>query len=207
MPIPTVLADLSPIAASNYPAGSNAPSTLDDVQRAHAAFIAQIRDAIVPVGGILPYSGSTASLTANWKVCDGTGGTPDLRDKFIVGSGTSYALGASGGSKDLIVPTHTHTATFAGSALAAHGHTLNDPSHTHAATFQTPTGGAGYPGFDGSGDAYTTAVTGSAVTGITLDAVSAGTPAGAVTVASTGASATGANLPPYYALIYIQRVS
>lgn len=44
MPTPTVITDLNPVAANNFPAGSNAPSVLDDVQRAHGAFIAQLRD-------------------------------------------------------------------------------------------------------------------------------------------------------------------
>lgn len=45
MPAPTVITDLSATAASNYPAGSDAPSTLDDVQRAHAGFIRNLLDA------------------------------------------------------------------------------------------------------------------------------------------------------------------
>lgn len=44
MPTPTVITDLSQTAASNYPAGTDSPSVLDDVQRAHAAFIALLRD-------------------------------------------------------------------------------------------------------------------------------------------------------------------
>lgn len=44
MPIPTLITDLSQTAASNYPAGSDSPAVLDDTQRAHAAFIAQLRD-------------------------------------------------------------------------------------------------------------------------------------------------------------------
>ncbi len=44
MPTPTVITDLSTTAANNYPAGSDSPAVLDDVQRAHAAFIAQLRD-------------------------------------------------------------------------------------------------------------------------------------------------------------------
>jgi hypothetical protein len=44
MPTPTVITDLSTTAASNFPAGSDAPSTIDDVLRAHAAFLASIRD-------------------------------------------------------------------------------------------------------------------------------------------------------------------
>jgi hypothetical protein len=44
MPVPTAITDLSQTAASNFPAGSNAPSVLDDVQRAHGSFIATLRD-------------------------------------------------------------------------------------------------------------------------------------------------------------------
>ena len=59
MPTPTLITDLSTTAASNFPASSDSPSVLDDVQRAHAAFIAQIRD-VVPVssGGNLTFTGT-----------------------------------------------------------------------------------------------------------------------------------------------------
>ena len=42
MPVPTTIDQLSTTAASNYPSGSDSPATLDDVQRAHASFIAQL---------------------------------------------------------------------------------------------------------------------------------------------------------------------
>src|SRR3990172_9033570 len=45
MPLPTVIADLNTTASLNYPAGTDSPAVLDDVQRAHASFIAQLRDA------------------------------------------------------------------------------------------------------------------------------------------------------------------
>jgi hypothetical protein len=44
MPVPTAITDLSTTAASNYPAGTEAPNVIDDTLRAHAAFIAQLRD-------------------------------------------------------------------------------------------------------------------------------------------------------------------
>ena len=62
----------------------------------------------VPIGGIIAYTGSLNALPLNYHLCDGTDGTPDLRDRFIVGAGSSYAVGATGG-----VTTHTHTATAA----------------------------------------------------------------------------------------------
>lgn len=68
MPIPTVITDLSTKASSNYPDGdSESPIVLDDVQRAHAAFIAQLRDD--PTANILaavPFAkGGTGATTAS----------------------------------------------------------------------------------------------------------------------------------------------
>jgi hypothetical protein len=61
----------------------------------------------MPLGGIILWSGSVATIPPNWQLCDGTNGTPNLRDRFVVGAGTSYAVDATGGavSQDL---THTH---------------------------------------------------------------------------------------------------
>lgn len=44
MPTPSSIGDLSQVAASNFPAGSDSPALLDDVQRAQASFIAMLRD-------------------------------------------------------------------------------------------------------------------------------------------------------------------
>lgn len=52
MPVPVVIADLSLVAASNFPAGSDTPSALDDTQRAHASFIALLRDGKAEQGAI-----------------------------------------------------------------------------------------------------------------------------------------------------------
>lgn len=74
----------------------------------------------VPIGCILPYAGSLSKIPAGWKLCNGQNGTPDLRDRFIVGAGHSYNSGAKGGeaSKKLTVdmlPEHRHTFFAAGS--------------------------------------------------------------------------------------------
>jgi hypothetical protein len=62
-------------------------------------------------GMIILWSGSIASIPSGFALCDGTSGTPDLRDRFIVGAGSTYAVDATGGSADATLPTHTHTAT------------------------------------------------------------------------------------------------
>lgn len=75
----------------------------------------------VPSGLIIMFSGSTPS---GWYDCNGANGTPDLRDRFIVGAGNSYAVGNSGGSVS-ITPTATVT-------IATHALTLSEiPTHTH----------------------------------------------------------------------------
>ncbi len=88
-------------------------------------------DAIIaagsPSGVIAWWSGSEASIPAGWKLCNGLNGTPDLRDKFVVGSGSHYAKGATGGSDEV---TTAATVTVAGHVLT----TSEIPKHTHTLT-------------------------------------------------------------------------
>lgn len=70
----------------------------------------------VPVGGIILWSGSTGSIPATWQLCDGTNGTPDLRDRFVVGAGNSYSVGGTGGNTSVTltasnIPPHKHSLT------------------------------------------------------------------------------------------------
>ena len=134
----------------------------------------------LPTGAIILWSGSLGSIPSGYTICDGTLGTPDLRDRFIIGAGSSYAVAATGGSADAVVVSHTHTAT------------VTDPTHTHTMFDAGFTGGGGANGYAG-GSGGSTKGTNAASTGIS------------VTNASTGVSGTGANLPPYYALAYIMK--
>jgi hypothetical protein len=70
----------------------------------------------IPSGGIIIWSGAIIDIPAGYVLCDGNNGSPDLRDKFIVGAGSTYAVGASGGSA-----THTHTFTSSGHSHALTG--------------------------------------------------------------------------------------
>ena len=63
-------------------------------------------------GMIMMYNGSSAP--SGWAICNGSNGTPDLRDRFIVGTGSSYSLGNTGGANSVTltlnqIPAHTHT--------------------------------------------------------------------------------------------------
>ena len=165
----------SPLAPTANVATSN-------TQIATTAFVRSI----VPAGIILMWSGSTASIPSGWVLCNGLNSTPDLRNRFIVGAGVTYAVDETGGSANATLPSHNHTAVSS----------VTDPSHTH-----------GVPDLSNSGTIFSSTTAGGAAivlaatpsrssnTGITV----------ATTVNSSGTSATNANLPPYYALAYIMK--
>lgn len=67
--------------------------------------------ALIPRGVIVLWSGAVANVPQGWGLCDGTNSTPDLRDRFVVGAGNSYAVGAVGGSA---TQSHTFGGTTAG---------------------------------------------------------------------------------------------
>lgn len=56
-----------------------------------------ISSAVLPTGSIIMWSGSIGSIPAGYVLCNGSSGTPDLRDRFVVGAGNSYAVGNNGG--------------------------------------------------------------------------------------------------------------
>jgi len=155
----------------------------------------------VPAGAIIMWSGTIATIPSGWALCNGSSGTPDLRDRFIIGASqdsggaartnVTGSLTQTGGTKDAIVVSHTHTAT------------VIDPGHSH-----NPANGSSYqflsrrqPVGGGSGD-YTGAgsnlffntTTATASTGIS------------VSNSTEGSSGTNQNLPPYYALAYIMKL-
>jgi microcystin-dependent protein len=67
-------------------------------------------------GMIMLWSGSIASIPSGWALCDGSSGTPNLQNRFIVGAGNTYAVNATGGSANAIVVSHTHSITDSGHA-------------------------------------------------------------------------------------------
>jgi microcystin-dependent protein len=147
----------------------------------------------MPSGGIIMWSGSVAAIPDGWFLCDGSNGTPDLRDRFIIGArqddtgvaktNVTGSLTQSGGSKDAILVSHNHTATSV----------VTDPGHTHNVTVLGTLGGTTAGLMDR--DDNTARATTSATTGITV----------ATTISTEGSSGTDANLPPYYALAFIMR--
>ena len=61
----------------------------------------------VPSGAIVMWSGTVATIPSDWVLCDGSSGTPDLTDRFVMGAGDSYSPGATGGSTSLSTGTES----------------------------------------------------------------------------------------------------
>ena len=176
---------------STFTASPVVPTVVASDDSTKAASTAFVRD-IIPAGVIVMWSGSIATIPAGWLLCNGSNGTPDLRNKFIIAANADDAGVAktsitgsatqTGGSKDAIVVSHTHTATSV----------VSDPGHAH---FGGP--GSGGTLIGGWSTAANTPLypTTTATTGISVSTSNS----------LTGDSATNANLVPYYSLAYIMK--
>ena len=88
---------------------------------------------MVPIGGIINWSGAIVDIPAGYQLCDGTNGTPNLRDKFVVGAGTTYAVDDHGGAA-----THTHTMNVVSDRDSVGSDSAVDTSPTDAASSLPP---------------------------------------------------------------------
>jgi microcystin-dependent protein len=179
----------------------------------------------VPVGTIAMWAGAEQDIHPNWAICDGENGTPDLRDRFIVGAGSFYTNGETGGrsSVQLTVdemPYHTHSAvgkasrmTGTTSAGGGHAHTVNDPGHIHSGVVQNYNNNINWNGTGGAVANTGGGLTQSAITGITI----AGAPdhthtfsvditGGQVNISGTGGGQAFDITPKFYALCYVMKI-
>jgi len=138
--------------------------------------------ALVPRGGIIMWYGAIVNIPTGWAICDGTNGTPDLRNRFVVGAGSTYSVAATGGSANAIVVSHNHSITDS-------GHAHNVSSNAVRISINDVSSGVLWGGEGGSGNKGYAEVS---QTGISVN--------------TTGSAGTNANLPPYYALAYIMRI-
>ena len=144
--------------------------------------------ALVPVGGIIDYKGAYSAIPSNFALCDGTNGTPDLRNKFVLSATVEGDVGTSGGA---------HTKTLTTTELPAHTHTgttASDGAHTHPISTYS-SGGSSYVGVDSS------------VAVGTVNTGSAGAHTHTFTTASSGTGSAFDIRPAYYTLAKIMRIS
>ena len=149
-----------------------------------------VGNGVVPVGGIIMWSGTIASLSSsapNFKLCDGNNGTPDLRNRFIIGANADNSGNAT---------TNIETGTYSGSNIPKQSGGFKNAiliSHTHTQTGggTADDGGSNVPGSTSGGTQSNISTTGVNVNN----------------AASTTQTGCDANLPPYFALAYIMRTS
>ena len=148
----------------------------------------------VPKGGIIMWSGNVGQIPIGWALCDGTKGTPDLRDRFVVSIGHKYNIGDIGGADSIALdttqmPKHKHIAygTISG---GAHSHTFkvwNDQINTGP-----------YPeGSDVASNAYNASTN--------TDGAHTHN-ANTIQISYSGQGKPFENRPPYYALAYIMKL-
>jgi microcystin-dependent protein len=167
--------NISP-AFTGVPTAPTATGGTNTTQIATTAFVQLSATAAIPVGGIILWSGSVATIPAGWLLCNGAYSTPDLTNRFIIGAGNTYNPAAAGGSADAIVPSHTHS--------------IVDNGHSH--TYSTPNAYL-QPQANGQNQQNP----------LYINSSTTGTSVTNISIVTAGVSPIGTNLPPYYALCYI----
>jgi microcystin-dependent protein len=151
----------------------------------------------IPAGGIIMWSGAVSAIPSGWVLCNGSNSTPDLRNRFVVGAGSTYAVNATGGTDAVNLstanlPAHSHS--FSGT-----GSTNTTGAHSHSSGWYGPRGADGsYVGFATNDPNYGNVNTGSAGNHSHTVSVSG-------TTNNTGSGSAHENRPPYYALAYIMK--
>jgi len=179
-------------------------------------------------GMIILWSGNTGNIPTGFVLCDGNNGTPNLTDRFVVGAGAAYGVGATGGSSSVTLstanlPSHNHS--FSGSS--SHSHTINNHTHSFSGSGSN-THNHGIPKGRGGSQASisnhvpspaveqtqgtfatTNATISISVSGTTGNPSDRGTNSQSISISgTTGSQGSGSaheNRPPYYALCYIMK--
>ena len=137
----------------------------------------------VPVGAIVIWNGQSNKIPDGWALCNGNNGTPDLRNRFVVGAGKSYKPGATGGNASYHLTTNhlpAHSHLYAGDDDLVKVKPGNTGYSATSNIKETPGGFDAVSSSSGNARIYRTSAVGG---GVDID-----------------------NRPPYYALCYIMRV-
>ncbi len=205
----------------NFSIIKNSVNTIDQqiatLQAGQASLVTQIANfSAIPIGCIVMWSGTIATIPSGWRLCDGTNSTPDLRDKFVIGARTDANSRAqttvtgsnsyTGGTKDAQVIAHSHTATTTGSTNSdtnSWSASLRSERSELYANGGIATQGADYTMLRGTANDYSTNNT---VVNLSHSHTHSHTISVTTTINSEGVSGTNANLPPYYAVAFIMKV-
>ena len=164
----------------------------------------------IPKGTILPWYGKSSDIPDGFALCDGTKGTPDLRNRFLVGAGSNYSLGDTGGEDQVTlsgtqIGNHYH---YFGASLKSNSSDKGGPSFVwlNSSFLSKPI--EAYPLFpSGRKNVSRFPHSGSGYIGYFGSDVST-YPFRYITSLAVGTAAQEAheNRPPYYALYYIMKL-
>lgn len=152
----------------------------------------------VPAGTILPWYGQLANIPDGFSLCDGTNGTPDLRNRFLVGAGDAYQLGDIGGEDRVKLAATQIGSHFHYWGIEPNGQNngffmkVKDPLTIPSSLLPPGAGREYWNGYRYSGGYE--AVSSMEVNLITSNAV------------AVAAQEAHENRPPYYALYYIMKL-
>ena len=151
-------------------------------------------DSGIAKGTITSWYGQLKDIPSGWQICDGTNGTPDLRDRFIVGAGSTYALGNTGGENKVILD---------GTQIGSHYHAFGYHNSNNTGRFLS-TGGTtkNYDIVSGGTAAYWNGSGGGGNSGQSTNSLNLITSLAVATAAQQAHE----NRPPYYALYYIMKI-
>jgi hypothetical protein len=216
---PTAAVDFNAQKITNLANGTVSSTSKDAVTGAQL-------QGVYKVGEVKMWHGAVANIASvwgpGWQLANGTNGTADLRDRFVVGAGLNYAANALGGSATQVLsvanlPAHNHGVTDPGHIHSVtdtgHVHGYTDPGHVHVAastgTNFIASGGAGVVNFGGSSLALQAAAsTASALVGITINnnvtGISIQNHTTGITTQNAGSGSAVDIRPPYYALCFIE---
>ncbi len=151
-------------------------------------------------GMIILWYGDTSNIPNGFALCDGTNDTPDLRDKFVVGAGSGYTPGDTGGSADATLVSHSHTTNSTIEEGSSTAKSLTGSVRRISEGYRVSGTASGvFTKVNDPNNPVTGAASNSPVAGFTFDGTHRhGTD-------TQGSSGTNANLPPYHALCYIMK--
>jgi len=165
---------------------------------------------IFPPGGIIMWSGLISAIPTGWALCDGNNATPDLRDRFIVGAGSTYSINDTGGANSVTLtenemPSHSHSMNSAGGHNHS-GSTSTDGNHSHGLPCDNDSGASGGPFFksDNQRRQRTNFTDSAGSHNHSFTTNTAGDHSHSIN--NTGGDGSHENRPPYFALAFIMKL-
>ena len=161
-------------------------------------------------GMIILWYGDTGNIPTGFVLCDGNNSTPDLRDKFVVGAGSAYSPGNSGGNSSVTLstsqlPSHNHSVSVSGTTGNPSPALTGDVRRISEGFRASGTASGVFTKVNDPNNPITGASSNSPVAGFTFDGTHTHTFSASGTSGNEGSGSAIENRPPYYALCYIMK--